>query len=247
MLGAVGEDAHGAAMLASLALARVDTAAIAHVPGPTGLAYVFVGEDGENQIVIVPGANGALRAPASLPPGTTMALAQAEVAPDEVAAFLALARKAGATTLYNAAPATDEARAALALADIVVVNETELAFFLGEPEPPQGDAAVALAATRLACHAGQWVIVTLGGAGVLAHGPDGTIRLPAPRVPVVDTTGAGDTFCGVLAARLAQGAMMPEALAFAVAAAALAVQRVGAAAAMPTRGDVEAALACSTR
>lgn len=247
MLGAVGEDAHGAAMLASLALARVDTAAIAHVPGPTGLAYVFVGEDGENQIVIVPGANGALRAPASLPPGTTMALAQAEVAPDEVAAFLALARKAGATTLYNAAPATDEARAALALADIVVVNETELAFFLGEPEPPQGDAAVARAATRLACHAGQWVIVTLGGAGVLAHGPEGTIRLPAPRVPVVDTTGAGDTFCGVLAARLAQGAMMPEALAFAVAAAALAVQRVGAAAAMPTRGDVEAALACSTR
>jgi ribokinase len=88
--------------------------------------------------------------------------------------------------------------------------------------------------------------VTLG-AGVLAHGPEGTIRLPAPRVPVVDTTGAGDTFCGVLAARLAQGAMMPEALAFAVAAAALAVQRVGAAAAMPTRGDVEAALACSTR
>jgi hypothetical protein len=155
MLGAVGEDAHGAAMLASLALARVDTAAIAHVPGPTGLAYVFVGEDGENQIVIVPGANGALRAPASLPPGTTMALAQAEVAPDEVAAFLALARKAGATTLYNAAPATDEARAALALADIVVVNETELAFFLGEPEPPQGDAAVARAATRpgLPCRA----------------------------------------------------------------------------------------------
>ncbi|GMM60581.1 ribokinase [Novosphingobium pituita] len=252
MLGAVGEDAHGAAMRAALAAAGVDTAAIAHVPGPTGLAYVFVAEDGENQIVIVPGANGALRAPASLPPGTTMALAQAEVAPDEVAAFLALARKAGATTLYNAAPATDEARAALALADIVVVNETELAFFLGEPEPPHGEAAVARAATRLACHpqpghARQWVIVTLGGAGVLAHGPEGTIRLPAPRVPVVDTTGAGDTFCGVLAARLAQGAMMPEALAFAVAAAALAVQRAGAAAAMPTRGDVEAALACSTR
>jgi ribokinase len=89
--------------------------------------------------------------------------------------------------------------------------------------------------------AGQWIIVTLGGAGVLAEGPDGTVRLPARRVPVVDTTGAGDTFCGVLAARLAQGETMPRALAVAVLAAGLSVQRLGAAASMPTRAEVELA------
>ncbi|WP_028657894.1 PfkB family carbohydrate kinase, partial [Novosphingobium sp. B-7] len=96
---------------------------------------------------------------------------------------------------------------------------------------------------RLMARGGQWVIVTLGGAGVLAEGPDGTIRLPARAVPVVDTTGAGDTFCGVLAARLAEGETMAHALAVAVVAAGISVQRLGAAASMPTRAEVDAGLA----
>ena len=243
MLGAVGEDAHGAAMLTALAEAGVGTGGVQRLSGPTGLAHVFVSDAGENQIVIVPGANAALAAPTVFPAGAALAVAQAEVPAQAVAHFFTLAREAGARTLYNAAPALAEGRGLLPLADIVVVNETELAFFLGEETMPESDAALAAAARRLMTRAGQWIIVTLGGAGVLAEGPDGTVRLPARRVPVVDTTGAGDTFCGVLAARLAQGETMPRALAVAVLAAGLSVQRLGAAASMPTRAEVELALA----
>ncbi|NKJ44561.1 ribokinase [Novosphingobium sp. SG720] len=242
MLGAVGQDAHGDAMLAALTQAGVGTGVIARLPGPTGLAHVFVSDEGENQIVIVGGANAALPAPDVFPAGAAIAVAQAEVPTAAVARFLALAREAGARTLYNAAPALAEGRAILPLADIVVVNETELAFFLGEAVP-EGDTALAAAARRLMAREGQWVIVTLGGAGVIAEGPGGTIRLPARAVPVVDTTGAGDTFCGVLAARLAQGESMAQSLAVAVFAAGLSVQRLGAAASMPTRAEVDAGLA----
>ncbi len=242
MLGAVGDDAHGAAMLDALAQAGVGTGAVARLPGPTGLAHVFVSDAGENQIVIVAGANAALPAPSDFPAGAALAVAQAEVPAAAVARFLTLAREGGARTLYNAAPASAEGRAILPLADILVVNETELAFFLGEGVP-EGDIALAGAARRLMARAGQWVIVTLGGAGVLAEGPEGTIRLPARAVPVVDTTGAGDTFCGVLAARLAEGETMAHALAVAVVAAGISVQRLGAAASMPTRAEVDAGLA----
>lgn len=239
LLGAVGEDAHGTAMLAALAEAGVGTGGIARLPGPTGLAHVFVSDDGENQIVVVAGANGVVEAPAQIPAGTQLALAQAEVPAAAVTRFLTRAREAGARTLYNAAPALPAGRAILPLADIIVVNETELAFFLDLPGVPADDAAIAAAARALAVHDGQWVIVTLGGAGVLAQGPGGTLRCPAPRVPVVDTTGAGDTFCGVLGALLAEGATMAEALDMAIAAAAISVQRIGAAASMPTRAEVE--------
>lgn len=229
LIGAVGDDAHGAAMLAGLTAAGVDSSAIVQVAGPTGLAHVFVSDEGENQIVIVTGANGEARAPLSFPScaDRAVAVAQAEVPASEVARFLALARDAGACTLFNPAPANAEGAALIALADVVVLNETELAFFTGG-EVPEGDDAVEAAARRLMARDRQWVVVTL--------------RIAAPKVAVVDTTGAGDTFCGVLAARLSEGAGMAQALQLACIAASLSVQRVGAAASMPTRAEVEAAL-----
>ncbi|NML93410.1 ribokinase [Novosphingobium olei] len=243
LIGAVGDDAHGAAMLAGLTAAGVDSSAIVQVAGPTGLAHVFVSDEGENQIVIVTGANGEARAPLAFPSCAdhAVAVAQAEVPASEVARFLALARDAGACTLFNPAPANAEGAALIALADMVVLNETELAFFTGG-NVSEGDDAVEAAARRLMARDRQWVVVTLGGEGVLACGPGETLRIAAPKVAVVDTTGAGDTFCGVLAARLSEGAGMAQALQLACIAASLSVQRVGAAASMPTRAEVEAAL-----
>lgn len=244
LLGAVGNDGHGAAMLADLAGFGVDVQGVAVYEGPTGIANVFVSDEGENQIVIVAGANALAVAPSALPAATdqTVAVAQAEVPAGEVAAFLRLARASGALTLFNPAPATAEGTELIALADVVVLNETELAFFV-DSAVPEGDAAVEAAARQLAVNDRQWIVVTLGGAGVLACGPDGaTVRLPAPKVQAVDTTGAGDTFCGVLAARLGEGQALDQALRVACTAASLSVQKVGAASSMPTRAQVEAAL-----
>lgn len=246
MFGAVGDDAHGQAMLDALAGFGVDIGGVARCAGPTGIANVFVSDEGENQIVILAGANAQAQAPAALPvaDGRVVAVAQAEVPPGEVAKFLTLANATGAMTLFNPAPATDEGRQIVALADVVVLNETELAFFAGG-DVPVGDAAVISAARRIMGRDGQWIVVTLGSAGVIACGPGQTLRLAAPRVEAIDTTGAGDTFCGVLAARLSEGADMGEALRIACSAASLSVQKVGAAASMPTRAEVAAALVVS--
>jgi ribokinase len=237
MIGAVGDDGFGATMLAFLADEGVATEGIARLAAPTGLAYVFVSDEGENQIVIVAGANGRLAAPdgwvTDSMPGRPVALAQLEVPLPAVATFLAQARAAGAWTILNAAPALADARPLLEAADLLVVNETELAFFL----EPFEDASAA--ARQLARDDRQWIIVTLGAKGIVAVRGQETLTVAAPHVAVIDTTGAGDTFCGVLAACLAEEMAMEPALRHACVAASLSVQRVGAAPSMPTRAEVE--------
>jgi ribokinase len=245
MIGAVGTDAFGTSMLDFLAKTHVDIGAVARIEGPTGLAHVFVSDEGENQIVIVAGANGAMTAPAAwVPFGTARAvcLTQLEVPVAATAAMLASARAAGALTMLNTAPALSIPDAMLDDADLLILNETELAFYLGS-SPPEGRDAVAMAARRLLRRNDQWVVVTLGGAGIVAVSRGEEIAIPAPRVTVVDTTGAGDTFCGVMAAALSEGLAMAEALRLACTAASLSVQRVGAAASMPMRDEIEAAMA----
>jgi ribokinase len=245
MIGAVGEDEFGTAMRHFLLETGVDIADVDRLPRPTGLAHVFVSDEGENQIVIVAGANGAVTAPAdwtTFGERRAVALAQLEVPIAATAAFLARARAADAITILNTAPALAIPDAMLDDADMLVLNETELAFFLGTA-PPEGPQAAADAARRLLRRSDQWVVVTLGGAGIVAVSQDAEIAVAAPRVPVIDTTGAGDTFCGVLAAGLSEGLAMEAALRLACTAASLSVQRVGAAASMPVRTEVEAAMA----
>lgn len=245
MIGAVGEDEFGTSMRDFLAETGADVSGVDRLPGPTGLAHVFVSDDGENQIVIVAGANGEVAAPAAwtaFGEGRAVALTQLEVPIAATAIFLAQARAAGAITILNTAPALAIPETMLDDADLLILNETELAFFLGTA-PPEGRAAAADAARRLLRRRDQWVVVTLGGAGIVAVTQDDEIAVAAPRVPVVDTTGAGDTFCGVLAAGLSEGLAMEAALRLACTAASLSVQRVGAAASMPLRAEVDAALA----
>jgi ribokinase len=243
MIGAVGDDPYADTAIAALERARVDARGVARVSGPTGMAHVCVSRDGENQIVIVPGANATMRADDLWAGGDgDICLVQLELPLDAVGSILAQARRAGSRTILNAAPALDAARSLLSSADILIVNETELALYLRAPPPRSPDGAV-LAARTLLSGPMQWIIVTLGAAGIVAVSAGSSILIPAPKVAVVDTTGAGDTFCGVLAGALADGATMDGALRFACAAAALSVQREGASPSMPDRAEIEAAMA----
>lgn len=237
MIGARGDDADGATLAALLTAEGIDVrglcvralgdAGTAH----TGLAQVLVADDGENAIVVHGGANATLtpdEARAALTAGTRVAVAQLETPPDTVAAFLEAARARGARTLLNTAPALPGTQDLLALADVVVLNETELAYYAGAiTEDP------AAAVRRLISRPQQTIIVTLGAQGAVVITADAVMRHAAPTVTVVDTTGAGDCFCGVLAASLAQGHDIAAAVPRAVAAASLAVTRVGAAPSMP--------------
>lgn len=242
MIGARGDDADGAALAALLTAEGIDVrglcvralgdAGAAH----TGLAQVLVADDGENAIVVHGGANATLtpdEARAALTAGTRVAVAQLETPPDTVAAFLEAARARGARTLLNTAPALTGTRALLALADIVVLNETELAHYTGIAT----DDRIA-AARRLVDRPQQTIILTLGGQGARVVTAAGTTHHPAPSVRVVDTTGAGDCFCGALAAMLARGLDFDAAVPRAVAAASLAVTRIGAAPSMPYAAEL---------
>jgi ribokinase len=226
MVGCVGADAAGEQLLAGLRAVGVDTARVRVLDdAPSGTALIVVDDAGENSIVVVSGANARLAAvdvDAALAGGGARApvvLAQLEVPEEAVAAA---ARGAGRFVL-NASPARTLPRAVLAAADPLVVNAGEAAALTGAPD----DDVDALARAVLALGA-RSVVITRGAGGALWASGDDTIAHPAPRVRVVDTTGAGDVFAGTLAARLARGARPDDALAAAVEAGAAAVQWEGA-------------------
>jgi ribokinase len=174
--------------------------------------------------------------------GASMFLAQLETPVAAIEALFSTAAARAATRILNAAPAVDEGRRLLPLTDILVVNETELAHFAGSARIPEHLDDVAAAARPLLTRAGgQVVIVTLGKAGAVAVRQDSRHAIDGRPAQVVDTTGAGDCFCGVLAAQLAQGADLETALRWANAAASLSTERLGATPSMPTRAAIEAA------
>lgn len=247
MLGAVGQDAHGAALLAALQADGIDTHAVERIAGtPSGTAAILLMPDGENSIVVIPGANHALtpervRAQAARLRQARVVVAQLECPLDAVAEALAIAREAGAVTVLNAAPVQPLGDALLGQLDWLVVNEIEAAALADTPVP--GPAEARAVAEQLRRRGPRQVLVTLGAEGLVLAGPEGTLALPAPRVQAVDTTGAGDTVVGALAAALAAGRPLREALTRAQAAAALAVTRLGTQSAMPTAAEVDALVA----
>lgn len=234
MLLALGDDAFAAPIEDSLHAAGVDLDIRREHGRPTGTAFICVSDDGENAITVAPGANATLR-PHDLPAldGVGHLLLQLETPLDSVAAWARAARAAGVRTVLNAAPAQALPPELLANVDVLVVNEGELAAIAAA----DGTIAANLARIDVPC-----VVVTLGERGCLARAGAETLRQPAFAVEVVDTTGAGDTFCGVLVAALARGAAMPGALREASAAAALACTRMGAQSGIPSRVEVQALL-----
>jgi ribokinase len=238
--GAVGGDAFAAPALATLREAGVDLSLLATVPGATGAAVICVDPAGRNQIAVAPGANLAARAgqvpDEALGPATTLVL-QMEVDAGETAALIRRARARGARIVLSLAPPLPLPAEALAAVDLLLVNAAEAASLAAA----RGVGA-APAALRAAL-GGPDVIVTRGEEGAFAATAAGVIHQPAFRVTAADTTAAGDTFAGVLAAALDRGLALPAAMRRAAAAAALSCTRHGSQGSIARAAETEALLA----
>lgn len=276
-VGAVGDDAHGALARSALRAAGIADSAVRVVPRtPTGLAVVTVDEDGENSIVVCPGANaelgeGDIRAGLGAVTAGDVVVLQLEVPADAVRHAAAAGRKRGATVILNAAPVPDYSDSPDGLGALLddvamlIVNEHELcalsrqsglsalpashgeapASHSGAPaartapvRPTSAEAGLAMALSR---RWGLVVVCTVGPRGVIAADGDEVIQVGVARVDAVDTTGAGDTFTGYLAAAVARAPHdLTAALNGAVRAGAIAVTRVGAVDAIPHAQEVSA-------
>ncbi|MEU3222834.1 ribokinase [Streptomyces sp. NPDC006976] len=238
MIGAVGDDEYGVRMRESLEHSCVDTDLLHTAEGPSGTAHIVVDAQGSNAIVVVPGANGTVT---SLGPGEIAAIAEADLLLLQLelplSAVIEGARAGhaqGVRTLLTPSPVRKLPAELLDHVDLLIPNEHEAAELSGYEEP-HAAAEILLAQVPA-------VLITLGAKGCLyAARGSRAIHFPAPEVIAVDTTGAGDTFVGTLAVALGEGRPVPQAIAWASAAAALCVQKPGASVSMPYRSEIDAA------
>jgi ribokinase len=241
LVGAVGDDDTGAGALEELRADGVDTTAVAVLDGvATGVALIVVDAAGENQIAVGAGANAAVPVDAvtaavrDSPAGCV--LVSTEIPGPAV---IAAVRAARAPCVLNPAPVVDEVVDLLDAGPILTPNRSECLDLAARLGAPTGD--LPTAARRIQDRSGAPVVVTLGGDGVLVLLPGAEPEtVPARPAQVRDTTGAGDTFNGVLAARLAAGDGFTDAVRTAVTAASLSVTQVGARAGMPTAAEIGA-------
>ncbi len=250
MVSAVGNDPFGQACLTNLADNGVDVACIRLSDEPTGCAFITVDQAGENAITVASGANMAVRSADMtdelLAKASVLAL-QMEVPLPENLDAAARAKRAGVTVIWNFAPvpagaARETIAESLAATDVLVVNEHEalsIAAIIGEPV----DGDYLKAGRMIATSFDTTCIVTAGADGAYAIDPDGTqVHASTRSITPVDTTGAGDTFVGVLASGLAESLPIAAAMHRACAAASLACLTAGAQAGMPTRAALDEAL-----
>jgi ribokinase len=237
MIGAVGDDERGAASVAALEREGVDVSHVRVVPDSTGVALIAVGERGENQIMLAPGANELL-APedVELPAEAAVVLTSFEIPMATATAAVTDAARAGITAIVTPAPAHALPAELLAANPILVPNEHELVVSIGND---RSEDALEELTTRTAGP----VIITQGPAGALLARGSERERFTGRRAPaVVDTTGAGDAFVGALAAWLSRGATLDAAIEAANAAGALSVAALGARNGLPAREAIEVLL-----
>ncbi len=232
MIGRVGDDPAGGRMLDALGQEGVATGAVRRLPGvATGAAYITVTPNGESTIVLDPGANARLRADDIKAEGETLArtavlVAQLEVPLDAVVAAVGLATASGVRAVVSLTPVQPVPDQLLAGLDPLLVNEHEAASFLRDPDVGHHPEA---AARQLLERGPRSAVITLGARGAAIADRSGTRLVPAfPVAEVVDTTGAGDAFAGALAAALAGGHDLDQAVQAGLGAAAEVIGRAGA-------------------
>lgn len=239
-VSAVGDDAFADMALKLLQEGGVDLSQVQKAKATTGIAMIFVDAEGENVIAVLPGANGTISAAdaertlGNLTSKDTV-LVQQEIPQAATRRALEIAREKGARSVINTAPFLDDTPELAPLADIVVANETEFELLSGR-SIDQLDAAM----DEWVEKTGRTIVVTLGPDGARAASPQGKFAVPAHKVTPVDTVGAGDTFCGYLAASLDAGLSLEKAMRRAAVAGSLACLNPGAQPAIPLAKDVDA-------
>ena len=248
LIGRLGKDAFGDELKAFLAAQGLDLSFVQQTSkAHTGTAVITIA-NADNTIVVIPGANALVSAADVAAPVLAkgdVAVSQFEIPLPSISAFFSRARTAGATTILNPAPAIEAERDLLDLADILVLNESELGSLAKTELRDTDAAAVFIEAARSLQTKGKTICVTLGKRGVLALVDGKPLIIPGHTVKAIDTTGAGDCFVGAVAAQLAAGTSIREALDYANSTASICVQRMGAAPSMPTAAEVEAAISTS--
>lgn len=239
MVGRVGDDDAGRLLRAALRADGIDTDGLLDTAGvPSGVALIAVQDDGDNAIVVSPGANGRVGrgdvTATSAVADAAVVLLQGEI---PLEATVEAARAASGQVVWNPAPVPSEGAPLemLESVDVLVPNQTELALLTGH----QGDVSPAVAERLAKLLPTPAVIVTLGAAGALVVTDEGSALVPAPVVQPVDTTAAGDAFCGALADRLVAGEDLVSATAWATRVGAATTLRAGAQPSLPTGAEVE--------
>jgi ribokinase len=246
MIGRVGTDAFGTALKQNLSGVGVDIRGVLETDAdPTGVACIHVDDAGQNSITVAPGANGALspndiRSQRWALENARCVLLQLEVPIETVAEGLKEARRVGATSILDPAPARVLPKDILQLVDIVTPNESEACILAGVPLSRVSAADAVALGHRIREFGVSAVIVKLGDQGCVYCGADRTLAAPPFVVRAVDSTAAGDTFNAALAVALVEGAEMENALRFANAAAAVSVTRAGAQTSAPSRAEITA-------
>ena len=241
MIGRVGRDAFGSALTENLNQNRVDVSrVICDETTPTGTAVIVVDAQGQNSIVLSPGANARV-SPADITSDTfadsSLLLLQFEIPIETVIHSASLGKEKGLRILLNPAPARAIPDELLRAADFILPNETELGLLTGMPVGDLG--SVEAASRSLVARGAQNLIVTLGENGALIVNRVGARHIPSYKVEVVDTTAAGDAFVGGLAVGILRGISLEDAVQYACACGALAATKFGAQPSLPTTGDVQ--------
>jgi ribokinase len=243
MLGRVGDDDLGGPLVEALGEKGIDTSLIEAVEDEsTGAAFITLTPDGENAITVAPGANRRVRpenvdAASEAVGEARILVAQMEVSPETVSRAVEVAEEGGTRALVNLAPPMELPAETLEKLDPLVVNEHEAAFLLGKKV--EGVEGALSAGPELLELGPRSAVITLGGDGAVYAEKESAEHVSSPGVEVVDTTGAGDAFIGALAARLADGCSLKEAVSYAVRAGAAAVTKEGAQGTLPSPETVE--------
>jgi ribokinase len=239
LVNALGNDVFGDSYLSQLALENINTQYVARVEKPSGVASIWVEPDGQNRIIIAPGANNELTVEYAVSaieniPDLVAVVGQFEIPQKVTAAAFAAAQERGATTIFNPAPSQSIDKELLAVCDWIIPNELEFADLHPQSKSPDSDQVISGLAKLLDTK----IVVTLGEAGAAYVQEDGkVVRVPGEKVKAVDTTGAGDSFVGAFTFGLASGLSVEQSVDLGCRTAALGVTREGTQAAYATNSE----------